>query len=135
MWIYALLLACALLNVTSMASLGNRTPFEVAFRETPDISALVQHQFYDRILFLDPTASFPGDRERAGRYLGVAENQGDALTYRIWCEESQQVLVRSVVRPFESDDDEDACAPNPHAGNNFDLHDTNEVDQNVQGLL
>ena len=94
-----------------MPALHHRTPF---VGETPNISAYVQHESFDRVLFLDPTASFPGDRERAGRFLGVAESYSDALTYHIWCETSQQVLVRSVVRPYE--DPKEASDPNPHAG-------------------
>ena len=126
MWIFALLLACNLLNITAMPALNHQTPHEVAFGETPDISAFVQHEFYDRVLFLDPTASFPGDCERAGRFLGVAESYGDAFTYHIWCEESQQLLVRSVVQPYK--DVEDAEHPNPHAGATFDQHAMDEAE-------
>ena len=102
--------------------LGKPHPHEVAFGETPDISALVQHQFFDRVLFLDPTASFPADKERAGRYLGVTESFGDSLTYYIWSEEAKQVIVRSVVRPY--DNSEDSPAPNFHAERGFEIHES-----------
>ena len=106
MWLYALVLACALLKITSMPALNHCTTHKVAFGEMLDISTLVQYEFFDQVLFLDPTASFPADKEQAGRYLGVAENCGDALTYHIWTKESQQVITRSVVRAY--DDTEDA---------------------------
>jgi len=106
MWLYALVLACALLEITSMPALNHCTTHKVAFGEMLDISTLVQYEFFDQVLFLDPTASFPADKEQAGRYLGVAENCGDALTYHIWTKESQQVITRSVVRAY--DDTEDA---------------------------
>ena len=43
--------------------------------------------------------SFPNVKEQFGNWLGVAENKGDALTYHILTE-SEQILVRSLVRPI-----------------------------------
>ena len=52
----------------------------------------------------------------------MAESFGDSLTYYIWSEEAKQVIVRSVVRPY--DNSEDASAPNFHAEREFEIHDS-----------
>jgi hypothetical protein len=75
-----------------------RTPLEIRHGDTPDISAFLQFEFYEPIYYLDSRLSFPSSKEKPGRWLGVAHNVGDNLTYRILCDESNQILNRSVVR-------------------------------------
>ena len=67
---------------------------------TPDISAYLQHAFWDPVLYYDNEHSWPHTKERSGRWVGVAENVGDILTYWIVDDQSKQLLARSVVRPF-----------------------------------
>jgi hypothetical protein len=67
---------------------------------TPDISAYLQFTFWEAILFLDSEESWPHTKEHPGRWLGVAHNIGDALTYWIFDDQSKQVLARSVMHPF-----------------------------------
>ena len=43
----------------------------------------LQFTFYEPIYFLDQDACFPETGERLGRFVGIAENHGDALTYWI----------------------------------------------------
>ena len=56
------------------------TPIEMAFGLTPDISALIQFSFFQPIYFLDGTQPFPSSKELPGRFLGLADSAGDALT-------------------------------------------------------
>jgi len=37
--------------------------------ETPDISAYLQFQFYERIYYLDPTDKFPSTQYKPARWL------------------------------------------------------------------
>ena len=103
LWYRAMVDAGGLLNVTVQQNLSWRTPTEVTFGETPDISAYLQFTFYQRVLHLDPTASFPRNKELPGRFVGVAENTGDALTFYILRDHTNQIIARSVVRPVSDD--------------------------------
>ena len=43
--------------------------------------------------------SYPGDsREQRGRWVGVAEHCGDALTYLVLTDDTRRVVPRSVLR-------------------------------------
>eukprot|EP00957_Ditylum_brightwellii_P017029 1284515-Ditylum_brightwellii.AAC.1 len=55
-------------------SLGWVTPHQTCFGVTPDISALLQYQFYQLVYFSDKDV-FPNSDERLGHWLGVAENK------------------------------------------------------------
>jgi len=69
---------------------------------TPDISAYLQFQFWEKVLYLDHEESWPSSKERTGYWVGVAHNVGDALTYWIFDDQSKWLLARSVVRPFRN---------------------------------
>ena len=113
-WELATTYAIILLNHTAAASLGWKTPLEKAFGVTPDISALTQFAFYEPIYFLDSDTSYPHTREIPGRFVGIAEHTGDALTYRILTPNGS-IISRSVLR----------SALNPHHINarNHDISD------------
>ena len=64
---------------------------------TRDISCLLQFVFWERVLYLDHTDSFPESRERQEYFVGCSPNVGDALTYRIYDDQSKQVVNASVV--------------------------------------
>jgi hypothetical protein len=78
------------------------TPIQKRTGVTPDISALLQFSFWERVLFLDHEASFPSSRERSGYWCGIAENVGDALTFKIYDDQTGVVVARSVVRPYKN---------------------------------
>jgi hypothetical protein len=65
---------------------------------TPDISALLSFHFYEPIYYLDIEEQTPYSKEKAGYWLGVAHNVGDALTYHILTDDTQLVIQRSVIR-------------------------------------
>eukprot|EP00957_Ditylum_brightwellii_P024613 1859432-Ditylum_brightwellii.AAC.1 len=54
--------------------LGWVTPYQACFGVTPDISALLQYQFYQPVYFSDKDV-FPNSDECLGHWLGVAENK------------------------------------------------------------
>jgi hypothetical protein len=97
LWVFCTRYVVYILNRLAHPDLEWRTPIEKAFGDTPDISNILQHQFFDRILYLAPDAVFPSTKENLGRFLGFAENTGDALTYIILTDEGE-VLHRSVIR-------------------------------------
>ena len=97
LWYQCLQYASTLLNHTATRSLDWKTPLEVAFGLAPDISALLQYAFYEPIYYYDAEVSFPHSRELPGRFLGIAENVGDALTFQVLTDENR-VICRSVMR-------------------------------------
>ena len=97
LWNYCVNYVIYLLNHTSSRVLGWKTPIEMAFGSTPDISALLQYAFYEPVYYYDHDQSFPHSQELRGRFLGMAENQGDALTYYVLTS-SNTVIARSVLR-------------------------------------
>jgi hypothetical protein len=80
----------------SRINLDNRTPHEVLTGNTPDISDLLDFEFYQWIKYYDP-APFPEQREKLGRWLGPAHGIGQALCYYI-LKENGQIIARTSVR-------------------------------------
>jgi hypothetical protein len=79
---------------------GQITPLQRRTGVTPDISAYLQFRFWQPVLYLDHEESWPSSKERAARWVGVAQNVGDHLTFWIVDDQSKQLLARSVVRPY-----------------------------------
>ncbi|MGH3056064.1 MAG: hypothetical protein ACRDL7_13910, partial [Gaiellaceae bacterium] len=104
-----------LLNHLASPILNHRTPIEVALGITPDISNLLQFRWYEPVLYYDPSASFPTSREQSGRFVGIAANCGDALTFKIYSDKTGQVLHRSVVRSAIDKDNANLCVENVDA--------------------
>ena len=69
---------------------------------TKDISRLLQFVFWERVLYLDHVDSFPQSKERPGYFVGCSPNVGDDLTFRIYDDQTKQVVSVSVVRPYTS---------------------------------
>ena len=97
-WVLCAKYIVYILNRMSHPLLEDKTPFERCFGITPDISAIMHHTFYDKVYYLENETSFPESKERLGRFVGIAENCGDALTYLIYDEETNKVIARSVIR-------------------------------------
>ena len=91
------------LNRLAHEPLKDRTPMEVAFGETPDISALLVFMWYQPVYYMKHTAKFPESKEGTGRFVGIAENVGDTLTFKVLLPNGE-VISRSSVRPADGKD-------------------------------
>ena len=98
MWHRAAQYLAAINNITAHESLNWRTPKEKRHGVTPDISAYTMFAFWEPVYYLDVEESYPNSKELPGRFLGVADNSGDALTFLILSDDSGKELVRSMVR-------------------------------------
>ena len=97
-WLLALEYVCFVQNHTSVSSLGNRTPIEWLLGYTPDISVLLQFSFWEPVLYKKYDEKFPSDStELLGRFVGVAENVGHGMTYKILTEDNK-IIHRAVAR-------------------------------------
>ena len=90
-----------LFNHLAAKKLNWRTPIEVATGETPDISNLLQFYWYEKVYYYDHSTSFPDSKEKLGRFVGIAENVGDTLFYKILTSDANQIIHRLVVRSAE----------------------------------
>ena len=75
---------------------------------TIDISAYLNFYFYQPELYsIDD--NWPSESpEKSGRWMGVAHNVGDALTYKILTDDTKKIIYRSAVSPRDDKD------PNNH---------------------
>ena len=109
-----MLFVAYLLNHLSNPAFNHETPTFAATGQRPDISNLLHFKWWDDVYYLDPESSFPSkSKEKAGKWVGVAEHKGDAMTYWILTADTDRVIPRSVVR-LRTDEDpnlraDDAC--------------------------
>ena len=98
-WFLALLYVCCVLNHTAIGSLNWRTPLEELTGTTPDISSILMYRFWEPVYFKKHDASFPSDStEQSGRFVGIAEHVGHALTFKVLTDDTNKIIFRSRIR-------------------------------------
>ena len=89
---------CYVQNHAAVDSLGGRTPVEWLLGYTPDISVLLQFQFWEPVLYAKYDGKFPSDStELLGRFVGISEHVGHAMSYKILTEDNK-IIPRAVAR-------------------------------------
>ena len=83
LWFYMLKYLSDIHNICADKTLNWQTPLSVRTGVTPDISADIQFQFWQKLLVLDTEEKWPASKEKPVRYLGVAHNIGDHLTFLV----------------------------------------------------
>ena len=96
-WLLSLLHTVYILNRLSTESLDWLTPYEKAFGQKPDISTILAFHWWEPVYY-SATDSYPNTKERLARIVGIAEHQGDAMTWLLLDDASEKVLCRSAVR-------------------------------------
>ena len=103
-WCYALEYMCLVRSVTARRSLEWMSPHERHWGDRPDISVF-RFVFYEPVWYYNPRQAFPRPKMLKGRFMGIAQNVGDAFCYLILTQpendsdgETPQVLARSVIR-------------------------------------
>ena len=84
-WLMCAMYVIACHNKTARKGLHWRTPWEMVFGETPDVSEFVEYSFYQPVLYIhDPNEKgFPSPTLHKARYLGPAYSHGSVLTHWI----------------------------------------------------
>ena len=87
-----------------MDSLGGRTPIEWMLGHTPNISVLLQFQFWEPVYYHKyDDGKFPSEiTEELGRCVGIAETTGHSMTYKILMADLK-IICRAVVRTATKD--------------------------------
>ena len=84
LWLLAIIYLCYLRNHTVSKTLQGHFPLERLTGLTPYISPLLRFQWYEQVYYKQNNTNFPSDmREKGGRFVGIAENIGHAMTYKI----------------------------------------------------
>ena len=96
-WDDELLHACDLRNKRALRSLNWRTPHELVFGETPDVSVFKQFRFWGPVRYTTPGINFPDNPDQAGRFIRITWSTGDILTYKIRVDEARLDDNRYVV--------------------------------------
>ena len=98
------------LNHTYNFTAGN-VPLNAATGSTCDISPLLRFSFYQPMCYHQDDSDFPSEStEEHGRFVGISENAGHAMTFKILTSNTNKVLHRSNVRPAD-----DPSSPNLRA--------------------
>jgi hypothetical protein len=97
-WLLAILFVIFLLNHMAVESLQWETPIRVSTGQKPDISAFLQFRWWEPVYYQTGGSKFSTSKEALGRFVGIAEHQGDVLTYLILTDDTLQVITRSSVR-------------------------------------
>ena len=100
-WLLALLYACFVLNHTYCASI-KAVPAQKLTGSTPDISPLLRFYWWQPVYYKVDDSAFPSEtRELRGRFVGIAEHVGHAMTFKILTDDTSKVIYRSNVRPAD----------------------------------
>ena len=122
-WLLCMLYVIDLHNHMACPKLQNHiTPIQKAFGYVPDISKFLQFYWWERVLYKNDTAlhSFPsGTYEGVGRFVGITNNIGDALTYQILDEHTEQIVYRSCVRSMDPENPNIRVLQPPIEGEEF----------------
>eukprot|EP00957_Ditylum_brightwellii_P209654 15362667-Ditylum_brightwellii.AAC.1 len=97
------------MNWSVNEQLGWLTPISVAFGYTPDVSMILSFVFYQKVLYFEYEAHFPTSKEKSGHLVGFSESVGDALTFLVLTDDTQELISQSVVHPAEDEDNPNHC--------------------------
>jgi hypothetical protein len=102
-WLLCLTYVCFLLNFTYCPSI-DAVPIQVLTGSTPDISPLLRFHFYQDVYYKLDDSDFPSDsRELKGKFVGISENVGHAMTFQVLTD-TRKVIHRSNLRPVTAED-------------------------------
>jgi hypothetical protein len=105
LWFYAMCYVIFCLNHSIDLNLcdGTKTPFTLASGLISDISPLHAFYFYQPVYFHLDSAdqTHPHSTERRGRWLGISEHIGHAMTFLILTDDTQEIISRSILRPAD----------------------------------
>lgn len=118
-WLLLLKYTCNLLNHLSLDSLNGLPPVSVAFGGIADISPYLCFHFWEPIRYkYHDTSTFPHKiSSHSGRFVGVAKDHGNLITFLVLDDETNQVVPRSDVHSTKGSNYPVTCAiPNAVAG-------------------
>lgn len=93
-WLLALMYVCFILNVTFNTNIGC-VPLAHATGSTTDISPILCFSWWQPVYYHLDDSSFPSEsRKLRGRFVGIAENVGHAMTVKILTDDTSKIISR-----------------------------------------
>ena len=97
-WLLCMMYVCFILNRTATKSINYMVPLTVLTGSTVDISPLLRFTWWEKVYYMKDDSSFPSESvELPGRFVGIAENVGHYMTFKVLDDESKRVIYRSNV--------------------------------------
>ena len=98
LWLLCLMYICFLHNNVAAPNNG-AVPIQTLNGSTNDISPLLHFRWYEPVYYKLDDSDFPSDsREKRGRWVGIAENVGHAMTFKILTDDTRKIIYRSNIR-------------------------------------
>ena len=92
-WLLDMGYVCFLLNLIFCGAV-NDIPMQRLKGSTPDISPLLRFSWYQPVYYKVDDSDFPsGTREERGHFVGIAENAGHAIIFRILTDNTKRLLT------------------------------------------
>ena len=133
LWFLASSYICMILNHTANASIKYAIPMQVLAGVTPNINSLLQHDQYEPVYSKTKESHFPSlSNKKPGRFVGISEHVGHALTFLILTDNTQKIIHRSVVQSAMNPDARNLKAETP-PDSEPQLHIKSHIDNDIQG--
>ncbi len=98
-WLLCLAWICGVYNILSNPALAGNLPFEALTNERADISPWLCFSFWDKVYYrAEDPSSYSESPEDLGYFVGVSEDVGNAMTFKILTPDFKDILHRSDVR-------------------------------------
>jgi hypothetical protein len=89
---------CFVLN-NAFSEVIQSTPLRQAYGTDNNISPMLYFSFYKPVYYLVDETTFPSkSKELHGQWVGVSENVGHFMTYKILTDDTHQIIYRSNIR-------------------------------------
>jgi hypothetical protein len=104
LWDYCCNLVARIKNLTAnnYYAAHGRTPVEILTGDTPDISEYMSFQWYQPVWYLDGD-SFPNDKKKLGRWVGISHRVGQAMCFWILTE-NVTIISKTTVQAVTRDE-------------------------------
>jgi hypothetical protein len=98
-WLRCPTYVCFILNFLVSSALYGGVPIQRATGSTNDISPLLRFRFWEPVYYKLDDSTFPSEsHEKLGRFVGIAENAGHFMAFKILTNDNKKILFRSNVR-------------------------------------
>jgi hypothetical protein len=98
-WLLCLTYVCFILNFTVSSALHGGVPIQRTTGSTNNTSPLLRFRFWEPVYYKLDDSTFPSEsREKLARFVGIAENVGHFMTFKILNEDTMKIIFRSKAR-------------------------------------
>ena len=92
-WLLAVQYVSFVLNHCATPALDYQVPLQVLMGQVADISPMLAFAWYEPVYYMVDDSSFPSETvEKRGRFVGIAENVGHLMTFKILTDDTRTVI-------------------------------------------